>query len=126
MYAPKLMRGRQVAQGGPLITVSSRVRIPPPQSVLDDRWQCDRLWRSNNIGCVMTTNYEVGQKDQRPWGTWEVIAAGPNYVVKQIVVKSGQRISMQRHQWRGERWTIVAGVGEVMRNGLGFRLVPGQ
>jgi mannose-6-phosphate isomerase len=74
----------------------------------------------------MATEYRVGQNDVRPWGTWEVIAAGPNYAVKQIVVKPGQRLSLQRHLWRGEHWTIVSGIGEVTRDGLSFRLAAGQ
>jgi mannose-6-phosphate isomerase len=45
----------------------------------------------------MSTEYAVGQRDERPWGTWEIIAVGPNYAVKRIVVRPGQRVSLQRH-----------------------------
>ncbi|MBO7333039.1 MAG: hypothetical protein J6U64_05185, partial [Alphaproteobacteria bacterium] len=34
----------------------------------------------------MAVTYKVGEKDTRPWGTWEVIDAGENYIVKRIVV----------------------------------------
>lgn len=61
----------------------------------------------------MSNTYEVGEHDTRPWGTWEVIAVGASYVVKRIMVKPGQRLSLQRHQHRAEHWTMVEGSGEV-------------
>ena len=64
----------------------------------------------------MTTDYLVGQHDQRPWGTWEIIAVGPHYAVKRIVVRPGQRLSLQRHRFRGEHWLVVAGEGRVTRD----------
>lgn len=57
--------------------------------------------------------YAVGDRDDRPWGSWEVLAVGLTYVVKRIVVRPGMRISLQRHAHRDEHWTIVAGRGAV-------------
>ena len=37
----------------------------------------------------MTNEYLVGERDERPWGSWEIIAASTNYAVKRIVVKPG-------------------------------------
>lgn len=48
----------------------------------------------------------------RPWGSYEVIGNGPNYQVKQLRVKPGQRLSLQSHRFRSEHWTVVAGGGE--------------
>ena len=64
----------------------------------------------------MSTDYLVGQSDQRPWGTWEIVAVGSGYAVKRIVVKPGQRLSLQRHKFRGEHWVVVAGEGRVTRD----------
>jgi mannose-6-phosphate isomerase len=63
----------------------------------------------------MPTGYAVGQRDERPWGTWEIIAVGPNYAVKRIVVRPGQRVSLQRHAFRAEHWAIVGGLARVTR-----------
>jgi mannose-6-phosphate isomerase len=63
----------------------------------------------------MSTEYVVGQRDERPWGTWEIIAVGPNYAVKRIVVRPGQRVSLQRHAFRAEHWAIVGGLARVTR-----------
>lgn len=49
------------------------------------------------------------ERDERPWGTYEVIAEGGGYKVKRIEVNPGHRLSMQMHQSRSEHWVIVAG-----------------
>ncbi|WP_020184941.1 cupin domain-containing protein [Methylopila sp. 73B] len=64
----------------------------------------------------MANRYEVGEKDTRPWGTWEVIAGGENYAVKRIVVSPGARLSLQKHQHREEHWIVVEGEGIVTRD----------
>ena len=62
----------------------------------------------------MTVCYSVGEKDTRPWGTWEVIAVGKNYIVKRIVVMPGQQLSLQLHHFRDEHWIIAEGTAEVI------------
>ena len=64
----------------------------------------------------MSVCYHVGDKDVRPWGTWEVIAAGSNYIVKKIVVMPNQQLSLQLHHHRDEHWIFVAGTAEVTLN----------
>lgn len=54
-------------------------------------------------------DYSRGQKDNRPWGTWEVLDAGPGYCVKVITVDPNGELSLQDHEHRDESWTIVAG-----------------
>jgi mannose-6-phosphate isomerase-like protein (cupin superfamily) len=73
----------------------------------------------------MSTEYAVGQRDERPWGTWEIIAVGPNYAVKRIVVRPGQRVSLQRHAFRAEHWAIVGGMARVTRGAEIIPLSPG-
>lgn len=74
----------------------------------------------------MTTGYIVGQRDERPWGTWEIIATSPNYAVKRIVVKPGARLSLQRHAFRAEHWVMVGGTGHVTRGAETFPVVSGE
>lgn len=57
----------------------------------------------------MKNNYSRGQKDTRPWGTWEVIDCGSNFCVKKIVVTPGGILSLQMHNFRSEHWIIVNG-----------------
>lgn len=65
--------------------------------------------------------YSVGEQDSRPWGTWLVLDVGGGHVVKRITVLPGQRLSLQYHRHRSERWTIVQGVAEVEIDGVTSR-----
>lgn len=61
----------------------------------------------------MAVRYAAGAADERPWGRWEVLATGEGYCVKRITVRPGQRLSLQRHRYRREHWTVVAGHARV-------------
>jgi mannose-6-phosphate isomerase len=50
------------------------------------------------------------QYAERPWGSWEVLDAGPGYKVKRITVRPHSRLSLQTHVFRAEHWLVVAGV----------------
>lgn len=63
---------------------------------------------------------KVGDRDQRPWGHFEILAQGPGYQVKRLEVLPGQQLSLQRHQQRQEHWLVVQGVARVQ---LGDRLL---
>ena len=49
------------------------------------------------------------EKSDRPWGSYEVLLETPTHKIKTITVKSGARLSLQRHQKRAEHWFIVSG-----------------
>jgi mannose-6-phosphate isomerase len=53
----------------------------------------------------------------RPWGWYETLAEGPGYLVKQISIQAGRRISLQRHRHRCEHWVVVAGAGMLQLEG---------
>ena len=57
----------------------------------------------------MEINYKKGDKDTRPWGEWETIDVGVNYVVKRIKVNPGGKLSLQKHTYRNEHWIIATG-----------------
>lgn len=69
--------------------------------------------KARELETCAVVRYAAGERDQRPWGTWEVLATGPAYTLKRIVVMPGQRLSLQYHNHRSEHWTIVAGEAEV-------------
>lgn len=48
----------------------------------------------------------------RPWGTYTILAEGPGYKVKRIVVNPGQKLSLQLHYHRSEHWTVISGTGK--------------
>lgn len=49
----------------------------------------------------------------RPWGTYRVLEDTQGYKIKTIVVKSGSRLSLQKHFHRSEHWIVVSGTATV-------------
>lgn len=45
----------------------------------------------------------------RPWGSYDSIARGSRYQVKNIKVKPGASLSLQMHHHRAEHWVVVNG-----------------
>ena len=53
----------------------------------------------------------------KPWGSYQVIDKGKNYLVKNILVKPHSKLSLQSHKHRSEHWVVVKGSAEVNVNG---------
>ena len=51
------------------------------------------------------TNY----KENRPWGSFEVLADRPDFKVKILTVLPHKRLSLQSHKSRAENWVVTAG-----------------
>jgi mannose-6-phosphate isomerase-like protein (cupin superfamily) len=66
------------------------------------------------------------REDHRPWGYYTILCDRPDHKVKRIVVLPGKRLSLQRHNRRGEFWTIVSGNPVVTKNHDEIRLKPGD
>ncbi|MGH8540334.1 MAG: mannose-1-phosphate guanylyltransferase/mannose-6-phosphate isomerase [Stenotrophobium sp.] len=49
----------------------------------------------------------------RPWGSYEGIAEAERFQVKRIIVKPGQKLSLQMHHHRAEHWIVVKGTARV-------------
>ena len=62
----------------------------------------------------MATNYKKGDRDTRPWGTWEVLETSSNYCVKKISVNPQAILSLQMHNYRAEHWIIASGEAMVV------------
>jgi mannose-6-phosphate isomerase-like protein (cupin superfamily) len=62
----------------------------------------------------------------RPWGYYESVDAGPGFQVKRLMVKPGQKISLQLHHKRAEHWVVVAGTARVTRGDEVFDLERNQ
>jgi len=53
----------------------------------------------------------------RPWGWYEGIDAGERFQVKRIMVKPGEKLSLQMHHHRAEHWVVVSGTAKVTVDG---------
>ena len=62
----------------------------------------------------------------RPWGSYESIDAGANFQVKHIMVKPGQKLSLQMHHHRAEHWIVVEGTALVTCDDREFLLQPNE
>ena len=63
---------------------------------------------------------------ERPWGEYKVLLNDNDHKVKEITVRVGQRLSLQRHQKREEHWFIHKGEALVTINGVAHKLSVGQ
>ncbi|MES3038213.1 MAG: mannose-1-phosphate guanylyltransferase/mannose-6-phosphate isomerase [Bdellovibrionota bacterium] len=59
---------------------------------------------------------EVPPKENRPWGSFEILRDSDLFKSKVIVVNSGAQISYQSHAKREEHWIVTRGIGEVVLN----------
>jgi len=66
----------------------------------------------------------VGVFEIRPWGGFQTIEEGRGYKVKRLLVRPGQRLSLQRHRFRAEHWVVVSGSPRVIVSGRPKRLKP--
>ena len=55
---------------------------------------------------------------ERPWGWYEELGRGEQYLVKRLWIAPGCRISLQRHRHRCEHWVVVAGGGVLESGGV--------
>ncbi len=56
-------------------------------------------------------------RSYRPWGFHETLIAEDRFRVERVVVKPGQKLSLQKHFHRAEHWTVVQGSALVTRDG---------
>ena len=62
----------------------------------------------------------------RPWGSYETICQGEQFQVKRIVVRCGQKLSLQMHHHRAEHWVVVSGKAQVTCGNEVFTLIENQ
>jgi len=64
----------------------------------------------NELKPAMVKSYEQSHaKVQKPWGYYKNLDACENYKIKKIVVKPGEKLSLQKHQHRCEHWFVLKG-----------------
>jgi len=68
----------------------------------------------------------MNQRENRPWGWFEILYEEEGLKVKRILVKPGLRLSLQIHNHRGENWTIINGTAVVTRGNENIQLTTKQ
>ena len=71
----------------------------------------------------------TAERVERPWGWFENLGGGDGdgdgYLVKRLLIRSGARISLQKHRHRSEHWVVVAGEGILQIDGDRIPATPG-
>lgn len=65
-------------------------------------------------------------KEERPWGSFEILHEEEQMKVKRIIVKPKNRLSLQSHKKRSENWVILQGTAIVTLNDKEITLTANQ
>ena len=71
-------------------------------------------------------NDEATLKTERPWGFFQVLMETDSTKVKLIRVMPKQKLSLQKHNYRSEKWFVVKGKARVTREDEQFTLELGD
>ncbi|HUU04786.1 MAG TPA: phosphomannose isomerase type II C-terminal cupin domain [Patescibacteria group bacterium] len=55
----------------------------------------------------------MNDKEERPWGWFEILFEEAKLKIKRIMVKPAKRLSLQSHEHRAENWVVVQGQARV-------------
>ncbi|HEY7610217.1 MAG TPA: mannose-1-phosphate guanylyltransferase/mannose-6-phosphate isomerase [Alphaproteobacteria bacterium] len=67
---------------------------------------------------------EAHMLTERPWGWFRTLALRPGFQVKEIFVRPGAKLSLQRHRRRAEQWIVASGEALVTVGKREQRLAP--
>ncbi len=62
----------------------------------------------------------------RPWGTYTILEDKSGYKIKKIEVKTGKRLSLQKHFHRNEHWIVLSGTATVTVEDKTFLVPPNE
>jgi mannose-1-phosphate guanylyltransferase/mannose-1-phosphate guanylyltransferase/mannose-6-phosphate isomerase len=68
----------------------------------------------------------IHREVNRPWGSYDCIDHGQRFQVKRIIVKAGEKLSLQMHHHRAEHWIVVSGTAQVQCGDRTFLLTENQ
>jgi mannose-6-phosphate isomerase-like protein (cupin superfamily) len=64
------------------------------------------------------------EREERPWGYFEVLADGEGFKTKLLCVNPGERLSLQSHNHRSELWCVITGEATVVVDDKSMTLFP--
>ncbi len=103
-----------------VVETEDAVLVAPKDRVQEVKKIVARLKRDKR------TEAESSPRVYRPWGSYETIALSDRFQVKRIIVKPGQKLSLQMHHHRAEHWIVVRGTARVYCGEKNFLLSEDQ
>ena len=67
---------------------------------------------------ALQSYFDMGQVIYKPWGTYEILSAARQYVVRKVMLTQGRTIYAHKHARRTEHWIIVSGRARIMLAGV--------
>ena len=121
-------------QKGNIVSLDKKFFLASPTNSFD----CAILEKSPNINCIVSNitwndlgNWKeilkVFKKNKmkyfkksnvfkRPWGKYINIFKGNNFLIKELTINSKSSISLQKHNYRSEHWTVIQGKPKITIN----------
>lgn len=78
------------------------------------------------INTMGRKEHEHHKKVFRPWGYYESLIKSSNFQVKSIIIKPGEKLSLQLHKKRAEHWVVVSGIALVTIDKKQIKLIENQ
>ncbi|MFT8417979.1 MAG: mannose-1-phosphate guanylyltransferase/mannose-6-phosphate isomerase [Acetobacter sp.] len=92
-----------------VVTTQDAVLVASKDRAQDVKTLVQRLKKNNS------PEADTHRLTYRPWGHYEALTEGHRFQVKKIVVRPGQKLSLQKHFHRAEHWVVVEGTALVTR-----------
>ena len=101
-----------------VLGISGLVVVETPDSVLvAPRSRCQELsGLAADLEQAGRSELHDPARVPKPWGSYQVLAEGPDFKVKRIDVLPGESLSLQMHYKRSEHWMVVQGTAKVCLN----------
>jgi mannose-1-phosphate guanylyltransferase/mannose-1-phosphate guanylyltransferase/mannose-6-phosphate isomerase len=90
-----------------VVETADVVLVAGRDQVQDVKKLVDRMKAENRC------EHLIHKQVYRPWGWYEGIDDGERFQVKRIMVKPGEKLSLQMHHHRAEHWIVVSGTARV-------------
>ena len=62
----------------------------------------------------------------RAWGTYQILSEGLGYKVKKVTVFPNKKMSLHKHSYRSEHWSVVEGVALIELEGITMEFEAGE
>ena len=84
----------------------------------------DLIWSDLGSWKEITNIFKINRKKFykkknvffRPWGKYVNLFYGKGFLIKELVVNSKSSISLQKHKYRSEHWTVSSGTPKITLN----------
>ena len=87
------------------------IKLDIPWSDLGSWKEISNIFRKNKSKYFKRNNVFY-----RPWGKYTNLFSGKGFLIKELVVNSKSSISLQKHNYRSEHWTVISGKPKITIN----------